>query len=184
MNSNEIISEAYRMIANQNNIIVNRWVSQEIFNWHWWLGVMLFFIPWIVWIKIRDKKHTSRLLFVGLVAAIVAISIDNIGLALDLWYYSYKLTPICTIALAWDYGLFPVGIMLIIQLNPQINPYIKAFSFALITAFITEPFFIWIGMYHIIHWKFWYSFIIYVPLYLFFNYIYNSKSFLTHVQQE
>jgi len=148
-----------------------------VFSWRWWFGVALSILPWIVWSKIRDKEDTVRELFIGLVVMLFTVSLDNAGLALDLWHYDYKILPIANMSFPWDYTLFPVGVMLILQFNPKINVYVKALSFAFITAFIFEPFFVWVGMYRMLLWKHCYSFVVYFPLYLFFNYIYKSKLF-------
>ena len=177
MNSNKILDEAYKIISNANDKILHAWVTDIVFSWRWWLGIALSILPWIVWIKIRDKKHTTRLLFVGIVAMLVTVSMDNIGISFNLWYYYWKVTPFLNAFLPWDFTLFPVSIMIILQFNPKINVYIKAVAFAFFSAFIVEPFFVWMNMYHIVSWKYWYSLIIYFPLYLVFNYIYKSKLF-------
>ena len=179
MNSNKILDEAYKIISNVNEKISHVWVTDIVFSWRWWLGVALSILPWIVWVKIREKKDTARLLFVGLVAMLVTATLDNIGTSYDLWHYEWKVTPFVNEFFPWNYTLFPIGIMLTLQFNPKINAYMKALTFALFCAFIAEPFFVWINMYHIVSWKCWYSFIIYIPLYLFFNYIYKSKLFST-----
>ena len=176
MDSNKTLEEAYKMIANGNSIVVNVWET-ELFSLRWWFGVTLSILPWIIWVKIRDKKKTVRTLFVGLMAMLLSVTMDNLGLIYGLWHYQYKVTPCCAAFFPFNFSLFPVGVMLILQFNPQISPYIKALVFALFSAFIFEPFFIWMKMYHLIHYKCWYSVFIYIPLYLFFNYIYKSKLF-------
>lgn len=177
MESRAILDKIYNMIETVNYKLFHIWITQIIFSWRWWLAVTLSILPWIVWLKIRDKRDTVRLLFVGLVVMLVTNIMDNIGLSYNLWHYDSIVTPLPNLGLPWDYSLFPVGIMIIIQFCPKINAYIKSAGFAFVTAFIYEPFFVWIAMYHQTNWKYWYSFVIYIPLYLFFNYIYESKLF-------
>jgi hypothetical protein len=180
MNPNKILDGIYIELSNLNYKIFHIWSTQIVFNWRWWLGVILCFLPWIIWIKIRDKKNTVRLLFVGLVVMIISTFLDSLGISYDLWHYNFKVLPLVNgVGFPWDYALLPVGIMLILQLKPQINVYIKAVIFAFCTAFIIEPFFVWISMYDIAHWKYQYSCIIYFFLYLLFSHIYKSKLFNT-----
>jgi hypothetical protein len=108
---------------------------------------------------------------------LIAVTLDNIGIDLGFWHYDWKLSPFLNVFLPFDYSLFPVGIMLILQFKPKINEFIKAIALALFSAFIFEPFFVWIKMYDLTNWEYWYSFFLYIPLYLFFNYIYKSKLF-------
>ena len=175
MDSNKALEATYNIIANANYKIYRYWFTDIVFTWRWWVGVVLTILPWIVWTIIKDKNNTARLLFVGLVASLVATTLDNVGIAFGLWYYHYNVTPFFITLIPWDLSLFPVGIMLILQIKPNINKYIKALLFAFFTSFVFEPFFVWIGMYQTIHYKCWYSFFVYVPLYLFFYFIYKSK---------
>ena len=55
MDSNKALEEAYNMITSGNSKIVYIWITQIVFNWHWWLGVALSIFPWIIWVKIREK---------------------------------------------------------------------------------------------------------------------------------
>ena len=151
------------------------WSSSIIFSWRWWINIALTVLPWVIWLKVRDKENTSRLLFVGVITMLVTNCLNNIGLNYHLWHYDWKITPLTLMFIPWDYALFPVGIMLLIQVKPKVSVYIKAFIFAFITAFVFEPFYSWLGLYQPVHWKYWYSFIIYIPLFLIFTKIYHSK---------
>ncbi|MCB2296061.1 hypothetical protein LGK95_21665 [Clostridium algoriphilum] len=174
MNTHKIIEEAYKMIVKGNNEIVKVWFTHVVFSWRWWIGITLTILPWFIWIKVRDKKDTVRLLFVGLIVMLITVFMDNIGINYGLWYYEFKILPISNSFFPWNYTLFPISIMLILQNKPQINAYIKAISFSFVCSFIAEPFFEWLNIYHMIKWENWYSFIIYISLYLFFNYVYKS----------
>lgn len=177
MNNNMVLDEVYNMITTANNTFLHIWITQIVFSWRWWLAIVLTVLPWIVWVKIRDKKDTVRLLFMGISVAIVTSTLDNIGIAYGLWHYNWKLFPLLDSYFPWNYSVFPVMVMIILQFKPKVNSTIKAVGFAFLCAFVFEPIANWIGLYDPIHWKFWYSFIIYVPLYLIFNYIYKSRLF-------
>ena len=177
MDGVRILDGVFKKVAVVNIELLQIWISTIVFSWRWWLSLVLTFLPWIVWIKIRDKKDTARLLFVGLVVLITTDSLDIIGLSFDLWHYDWTLTPFIPEFIPWDYTLFPVAVMTMLQFKPKINVLIKALTFAFLSAFVFEPLFYWLGMYNLVHWKYIYSFIIYIPLFLFFNYIYKCGLF-------
>jgi hypothetical protein len=175
MKQNHLLDEVYNMVERANSKLIEIWVAQIVFSWRWWLEIALAIIPWIVWIRIRDKKNSARLLFVGLVVAIISNFLDVIGAAFNLWHYDWKDLPFLPIYMPWDFTLFPVSVMILLQFKPKIKAYIKGIVFSFLCSFIFEPLFSFLGMYHITNWKYWYSFIIYIPLYLFYNYLYKSK---------
>jgi hypothetical protein len=175
MRGKELLDGVYNLVRQANGELGRIWIEQIVFSWRWWFEMTLAIIPWIVWVKIRDKENTARLLFVGLTVMIVTNFLDIIGASFNLWHYDYKDLPFVPIYLPWDMTLFPVSVMVMLQFKPEINVYIKAVIFSFLCSFIFEPLFSLIDMYHPVHWKYWYSFVIYAPLYWFFNYIYKSK---------
>ena len=175
--NNKVLDEVYNMTTIANSKLFHIWVTQIVFSWRWWLQIVLSVLPWIIWIKIRDKRDTARLLFMGLFVALVTSFLDNVGIFCGLWHYDWKPFPFLCSYFPWNYSVFPVMVMLILQFKPKINPNIKAVGFAFLCALVFEPIANWLGLYDLIRWKFGYSFIIYIPLYLVFNYIYKSRLF-------
>ena len=175
MKENNLLDEVYKTLARDNSKLTDIWLTHILFSWRWWLLVGLSIIPWIIWIKFRNKDNTVKLLFVGLVVGMASNFLDTMGVTLNLWHYDWKIFPLMPLYWPWDYTLLPVTIMLMLQFKTKINKYIKAIFFAFMCAFVFEPLFSSLGMYHIIHWQCWYSFIIYFLLYIFFNHLYNSK---------
>ena len=171
----QLLDEVYSAVAQGNFKVYCIWATHIVFSWRWWLAVVLSTVPWILWIKIRDKNNTARLLFVGLVSAIISNALDTIGASYGLWHYDWKILPFIPIYFPWDFTLFPVGIMMMLQFMTKLNKYINAVASSFMYSFVFEPFFSWLGMYDPVSWKYWYSFIIYVPLYLFYDYLYKSK---------
>lgn len=175
MKQNKLLDEVYNILKQDNIKLTDIWLTQIVFSWRWCIEVALAIIPWLVWIKIRKKKDTARLLFVGLVASILSNFLDIIGASYNFWHYDWKDFPFIPIYMPWDFTLFPVSVMIMLQFKPKINKYIKTVFFSFLCSFIFEPLFSWLSMYHMVNWKYWYSFIIYIPIYLFYDYIYNSK---------
>ena len=177
MDGVRLLDGVFKQVAEVNKELVHIWISNIVFSWRWCLALVLTFLPWVVWAKIRDKKNTVRLLFVGLAVVIITDSLDIIGLSYDLWHYDWTLTPFIPEFIPWDYTLFPVAVMTMLQFKPKVNVFIKAITFAFISAFIMEPLFNWMGMYNLVHWEYIYSFSIYIPLFFIFNYIYKCRLF-------
>jgi hypothetical protein len=180
VNGKELLDGIYDLVKHANKELARIWLKEIVFTWRWWFEMFLAVIPWFVWIKIRDKKNTARLLFVGLVVMIISNFLDIIGASYNLWHYDYKDFPFVPIYLPWDITLFPVSVMIMLQFKPGLNVYFKSVIFSFLCSFVFEPLFSLIDMYHAISWKYWYSFVIYIPLYLFYNYIYNSKIWTEH----
>jgi hypothetical protein len=169
------LDKVYELVADANSMLFQVWKAQILFSWRWWFEIVLTLIPWILWIKYRDKTQTIRLLFVGLLVGLITNTLDVIGGCFNLWHYDWKMLPFIPVYIPWDFALFPVIVMFLLQVKPKIKVIYKALGFAAYSAFISEPLFHWLGLYHPIKWKSWYSFIIYIFLYLFFNFVYNSK---------
>lgn len=175
MNKDNLFDNIYREIENLNYEIFEIWKDNIVFSWRWWLGIGLSVIPWVLWFKYRDKKDTARLLFVGLVVMLITNYMDVVGMCYGLWHYNWKILPYLVIYIPWDFCLFPVLVMFLLQLKKKIKPLIKALFFAVLCAFVFEPFFSWIDLYEETKWKAYYSFFVYIALYLLFNRLYNSK---------
>ena len=171
----QLLDEIYKIVAQNNLEVYDIWINKVVFTWRWWLGVALSIVPWIFWIKVRDKNNTARLLFVGLVTAIISNTLDTIGSSYNLWHYDWKVLPFIPIYFPWNFTLFPVSVMLLLQFTPNFNKYFKAVAFSFMCSFVFEPFFSWISLYDAVNWEYWYSFIIYIPIYLYYEYLYKSK---------
>lgn len=177
LNKYKPLDEVYELIKNANILLTKVWSSQIVFSWRWWLQLILTIIPWIIWIKYRDKRQTVRLLFVGMIVAMTTNALDIIGGNFNLWHYDWKVFPFAPMYIPWDFTLFPIIVMVFLQIKPDVKPIYKSLIFAIYSSFLSEPLFQWMGLYHPIKWKHWYSFFIYILLYLFYNYIYNSRLF-------
>lgn len=153
-------------IKELNTIQDPHWMEHTLFTWQWWVGVVLTLLPWILWIAFRKKNSSNRLLFVGIFVMIFTSYLDFLGVEFGLWYYEYKVIPTIPAYMPWDSSLFPVTIMFLLQYKPKLSPIIKAICFSMFSAFIAEPFFAKIELYHPILWKSIYSFPIYLLFYL------------------
>jgi hypothetical protein len=153
------------------------WLEHTLWHWEFWLSISLTIVPWILWFIFRKRGSEARLLLAGLFVICIASFLDFIGVASGLWHYSGKALPLIPTYMPWDFSLLPVTMMLWIQAKRHWNPFIKGFIYACLAAFVGEPLFEWIGLYQPTHWRSFYSFPIYIVLYLISHRISNSKTF-------
>lgn len=92
--------------------------------------------------------------------------LDYVGVTLELWRYYNKLIPLIPDYIAWDFALMPVSIMFFLQIKPQVRSIIKGLIFAGMSAFLAEPFFLWLGYYKYPGWNSIFSFPFFVVIYL------------------
>jgi len=153
------------------------WRTNVLFTWRWWIAVSLIVLPWTIWLFIREKESTHRLLFVAFFVMVFSSALDMFGIALNLWYYPVTVLPLMPEFNPFDICALPVATMLSIQYFPNANTYIKAGIYSIISSFIFEPLNQWIGLYERIHWEYYYSVPIMICIYLFANYLASKNNF-------
>ncbi|MGV3465717.1 MAG: CBO0543 family protein [Heyndrickxia sp.] len=156
----------YEINTKANKDYVEFWKENTLFHWDFWVTVIFMLVPIIFWIKFRKKESTNRLLLVGFFVVIITSYFDFLGVQCGKWYYTGKVIPSIPSYFPWDFIIFPIFIMTLIQFKPSISPIIKGLFFAGISAFVGEPLFIWLGFYEMIDWHTYYSFPIYFVIYL------------------
>jgi hypothetical protein len=159
-----------------HNQIWHVWLTQVIFTWHWWVDVALAILPWVLWRMVRRKELSSRLLFAGLTTALIATYLDVIGMSQGLWTYNTWVLPLMPEYLPWDLSVMPVMAMLFYQFKPRINPWIKSVVFGVLGAFVSEPIFEWLEIYQRLNWELYYSFPIYIVVYMIGYYVFKRSS--------
>jgi hypothetical protein len=153
------------------------WYQNVFLTWRWWLGIASIFIPPIIWVFIRKKDSTARLLLVGVFAVLFATLLDGMGIFLGLWNYGYEVFPLIPGYFPWIIINYPIFLMIVLQVKPKVNALIKAFIYAGVTAFIGLPILIALDIYEKLNWNLFYSFVIQVILYLIANGLSKLKKF-------
>lgn len=154
--------------------LVKIWNEYMLFTWRWWLGLVVLIAPAIVWLIYRKKEITYSLLVAGLFMACTSFLLDNAGMALGLWSYPSKVVPIVPPYLPWDFSLLPVATMFFIQWESKFNVFVKSIIFSFVGSFIAQPFFEYCGLYYSKHWKHYYSFPIFILMYLIASRLFSS----------
>ena len=103
---------------------VDHFIKNELFTWQWWLLLGLTIIPWVIWIIFRDRNRQARLLFGGIVAALITLILDMIGIQAGIWRYGIKLIPSLPPLFPFDLALMPVSYMMMQQFTKSLNQFI------------------------------------------------------------
>ncbi|MFJ5717195.1 CBO0543 family protein [Neobacillus sp. NPDC093127] len=163
-----------KLIVDGSDMMSKAVVDHFLFTWQWWFGIGLFVIPWIIWLVLRKRESTGRLLLAGLITIILALIIDLIAVEIGLWRYPMKFSPVAPmLLLPYHFSLVPVAVMFVLQIKPKANSLLKGAIFAALAAFGAMKFFVWIHFYDPKDWLSIYDFCIY--LFLFYVAYWFSK---------
>lgn len=55
----------YGKLYNTHIEYYDLWKGSILFTWRWWIAVALVVSPWIIWLLVRKKESTDRLLYVA-----------------------------------------------------------------------------------------------------------------------
>lgn len=142
---------------------INNWHQDTFLQWQWWFLLTLLVVSWLIWWKLVDKKRIEEILLYGFLIAIITLTIDSIGLFLNLWEYPYELIPVIPFIIPIDLAVVPCITMLFYQNFKSWKLFIVIIViFALVSSFIAEPVFILMGFYKLHNWKLFYSFLVFV----------------------
>jgi len=171
------LEKAYGLITQANKDMIYIWYHHILFTWRWWLSFSFTIFPWVTWIVMRKKESTNRLLYAGLLTMLLSSWFDVIGILFGLWSYPAEVIPLSPSFIPWDFTLMPVITMAFLQYKPMINPLVKAVVFAGIGSFVAQPLFVLIGFYIPKHWQHYYSFPIFMGIYLLAHFLVTRDNF-------
>ncbi|MCL6517442.1 CBO0543 family protein [Alicyclobacillus sp.] len=161
-----VFEHTYDEIVRLHRQVFQLWLTHVVFTWRWWIALMCATVPWMLWLLWRNRASSGRLLCAGFFIAALAEWLDSAGVALGLWHYDNEILPMMPSFLPWDLTLYPVTLMTFLQVKPHGSRYLKAALFGALVAFIAEPLFKWIGLYHPDHWRHLYTFVLLFLIYL------------------
>lgn len=141
----------------------NGWLENEFFTWEWWVLLIFFIIPWLIWFKLSKRELLVESLLFGAMIIIITITFDTVGLQFSFWDYPVEFLPVIPGAFPFDVSMVPVAFMLLFQYFGKWKSFIIAQVFmALVYAFVGEPFCVWINVVYYMKWKYLYSFFYYI----------------------
>ena len=173
----EIIDRNQNEIEHLINKKIQIWTDYVLFSGLWWMGIGLSIIPWIIWFVVRKRESTDRLLYIAFFIMAIAVISDVLGDQLGLWHYRYHVIPVLPTYFPWDITLMPLSVIILIQVKPNVNPWIKAVIFSLLASYVGEPFFDWLGVYEPTNWRYSYSVPIQIVIYMSAHYLSKRNKF-------
>lgn len=156
----------------------DEWIKNDVFSFNWWLLLILFIICSYAWWKLTDKSRLNEIvLYTGLITIIIIV-LDELGGELTLWYYTTNILPLFPPITAIDFSCMPLLYSLIYQHFRNWKSFTLAtIVMATVFCFVFEPIFVWGGIYHMLSWKSFYGFPIYISMALISKFV-VSKIYL------
>ncbi|WP_332628437.1 CBO0543 family protein [Halalkalibacter flavus] len=177
MNKSQIFDDHFSREIQLKNEKIQIWLEHSLFTWQWWFGVIVLLLSILIWLKFRNKNSTDRLLYSGFFVVICASILDILGHNLGFFHYHYEVFPLTANYLPWSIIVIPVIVMFFLQYKPNANPFIKSVIFSALLSFIGLPLLSFIGIYHIVKWNYFYSFIILIIIYLIAHFLVQRDNF-------
>ncbi|MBS4214753.1 MULTISPECIES: CBO0543 family protein [Neobacillus] len=148
------------------------WFHHDLFSFQWWLLLIIFILPWIIWWRYVDKSRLKEILLFGSLLMLLVGLLDDIGVTTHLWSYPYKLVQVLPRLVPIDYGILIVAHMTVYQFYKKWKSFIIVnLVMATIFTFIFEPLSVWLNIYKLDNWKYIYSLPIYVAKAVFIKWL-------------
>jgi hypothetical protein len=166
----EQVAELYNKLHEVHVDYYHLWKDGILLSWRWWLALAIIILPWTLWIIVRKKESTHRLLYAGFFVIIISCLLDMIGVALHLWSYPTTVFPLMPSYLPFDFSALPVVTMLFIQFWPKMKPIIKAIIYAFVGSMLFQPLMEYTGLCSHDNWHYFYSIPILFGIYMLADY--------------
>jgi len=144
---------------------IKEWLRDDVFHVRWWVLIALIVILLIVWWIMLDKSRMLEICLFATLSAIIIMGVNEYGEELTLWDYQTDIIPIFPPLSSINLIALPLIFSQVYQHFNQRKSFIWA---TIITSaaicLIFEPILSWGGFYHLLHWKYYFSFPIYVVM--------------------
>lgn len=129
-----------------------------IFSYQWWILMVILLAMWVIWVIFVDKRRLNSILLVGIVTSLIAVNLDDIGLACGFWIYAYHIAYFSNQLLPVDIATIPVFYMLLYQYLRSWKSYVIVLVIlSIFAAFVVEPLFVKMNIYIMLRWEHWFS---------------------------
>jgi hypothetical protein len=116
----------------------------------------------VIWYKFADQQKLNFILQFGLIVLIFNAFLDDLDSGLLWWFYPIRIIPTLNVLLSPSISIVPCLMMFIFQCcNTWKRFLIFNFLLSLVFCFLDEPLFIALGIYELVTWKLFYSFLYY-----------------------
>lgn len=142
---------------------MENWLTNTVFSFNWWLLLLSSISLFILWLIILDKKRIIEITAFGLLVGTTGFILDTFGISFVLWSYPDRILPVISSIVEFHHVHLPIIYMLIYQrFNNWKSYFVALIIMSIAFSFVLEPITLWLGIYEIYHWKFIYSFPIYI----------------------
>lgn len=160
-------SSSYEKIRDLHEVVVQMryevWLNNDLFSFQWWLLLVVFIVPWLIWWHFVEKKRIYEILLFGTLLMNLVMMLDDLGVELHLWSYPYQLVSVMPRLIPIDQGIIIVAHMFLYQYYRSWKSFVIANTImAVIFSYTFEPITVWLGIYKLENWKYTYSLPIYV----------------------
>lgn len=147
------------------SIHIEEWLKQDVFHWRWWCLLCLIFIMVIIWCILVEKSRISEICLYITLATIIFMGVHEYGEELTLWNYPTHIIALFPPLSSINLLSLPLVYSLIYQYYKTKKSFFWATSIiTAIICFILDPILTWGGFYQLLHWKYYYSILIYIPI--------------------
>lgn len=139
-----------KLESNLTNAISDYWKAFSSFDtWQFWLALLMFILPLIVFCFLVDRKKIFIICFYGYTFHMLLSYLDAFMNRHNFWEYPHFLFPFLTSNIAIDASLIPVAYLLLYQyvINNNKNFYVYSLVASLFFAFIFAGTFQSFGLY-------------------------------------
>jgi hypothetical protein len=155
--------ELIKLRQKTRDILIEYWITETVFSFNWWFLLTSTIVFIIIWLIFLDKKRIIEVAFFGSLVGSTTFILDTIGITLVLWSYPDRVIPIIPPIIEIHKVHLPIIYMIIYQYFKTWKSFLVSVTIAsFIFSFVFEPLTVWLGIYEIHHWKYIYSFPIYI----------------------
>ncbi len=144
---------------------IQSWLEHDFLSTEWWIQLVMFVIPWLVFVRLAKREQLPELVLYGSWVMILAEALDHIGYELGYWFYPTEIAPLFPRFEEVNLSALPVIYMLVYQYFPSWKRFTIAITVtAVIFTLAAEPALIHLGLYTPLTWKPYYGLPIYIAI--------------------
>ncbi len=115
----------YEKSRELERLSMERWLSDEVFSFGWFLMLGILIVFYAVWLKLLDKRRITELLLIGSLTAVVkSLNSMFLGQLLGLAEYTIRLVPAQSNIFITSLTISPIIVMLAEQYSSTWGGYI------------------------------------------------------------
>ncbi len=146
-------------------IHIEEWLRDDVFRVRWWGLLFLMAATLFLWWRTVDRARLPEIVLYVALSMIMVMAVVEYGEELTLWDYPTDIIPIFPPLTSMNLLCLPLIYSLVYQKFRSGERFFWAACAATaVICFIMEPLLVWGGMYHLIRWKYYYGFALYLAM--------------------